>query len=116
MIKEDQLIKKTTELVINSFELDLTPPDCNEAELLDLIGDVVAELMEKRLEYFMQILYSMDVSEEKIRAAFLAENEEPANVTIAKAILERQKQRAYTKLTYKRRRSAGDWFDFEEEL
>ncbi len=108
------IIKKTTELVIQSLGLDMSPPDYNEEELLDLIGDAVAQLLEKRLEHLMQILYTMDVAEEKLRAAFAPENKEPTNITIAKAILERQKQRAKTKLEYQRR-SKGDWFDFGEE-
>ena len=104
-------IEQLTKQVINDFALDLPAPPQSEAELLDVLADVVAYLVEKRLEYFMQILYCMDVDEEVMRYAFSGDHGEPINVVLARAILDREKKKAQTKMEY-RPKVARDWFDF----
>jgi len=61
---------------------------------------VVAYLIEKRLEYFMQILYTMDVDEAAMRYAFSDEHDQPVNMVLARIILEREKRKAQTRLKY----------------
>jgi len=111
-MSSDQLFNKTQELVFQSLELDPKDHQTDESALLDYIGDAVAWYLEKRLEYLMQILYTMDVDEGVLQRAFSFENEEPTNITIAKAIIARQQRRAESKLNYKKRNS-GDFFDVE---
>jgi len=108
----DQLFSKTQALVFQSLELEPVDDLIDEAALLDYLADAVAWYLEKRLEYLMQILYTMDVDEGILHQAFSMENKEPTNITIAKAILERQKKRAASKLNYKSRHK-GDFFDVE---
>jgi len=50
---------------------------------------VVEDLMEKDFERLIQVLYRIDVSEEKLKAALAASNDNPASV-ISKMIIERE--------------------------
>ncbi len=104
-------INQLTEQVVNDFALDLPQAPQSEEELLDVLADVVAYMVEKRLEYFMQILYCMDVDEDVMRHAFSDDHDEPVNVVLARAILEREKKKAQTRMEY-RPKVARDWFDF----
>lgn len=104
-------INQLTEQVVNDFALDLPEAPQSEQELLDVLADVVAYMVEKRLEYFMQILYCMDVDEEVMRHAFSDDHDEPVNVVLARAILDREKKKAQTRMEY-RPKVARDWFDF----
>ena len=104
-------ITTVAEQVVNDFALELPELPQSEEELLDVLGDVVAYLIEKRLEYLMQILYSMDVDEEVMCYAFSGEHNEPVNIILARAILEREKKKAQTRMKYKPE-VARDWFDF----
>lgn len=111
-MSSDQLFTKTSELVFQALELEPVDDIIDETKLLDYLGDAVAWYLEKRLEYLMQILYQMDVDERILHHAFSMENTEPANISIAKAIIERQKKRAASKLSYKSR-NTGDFFDVQ---
>jgi len=107
-------ITQVAEQVVNDFALEVSEIPQSEEELLDMLGDVVAYLIEKRLEYFMQILYSMDVDEDIMRYAFSEEHNEPVNMVLARAILDRQKKKAQTKMEYKPE-VPPDWFDLEQD-
>lgn len=50
---------------------------------------VVEDLMEKDFERLLQVLYRIDVSEEKLKAALAASTDNPASV-ITKMIIERE--------------------------
>ena len=50
---------------------------------------VVEDLMEKDFKRLIQVLYRIDVSEEKLKAALAASNDNPASV-ISKMIIERE--------------------------
>ena len=102
------LLEQTAIQVVEDFGLEVQVLPQSEAALLDLLADVVAHLVEKRLEYFMQILYSMDVDEGVMRYAFSGTHGEPVNVVLARAILEREKKKAATRLKY-RPKVPRDW-------
>ncbi|MEM7103200.1 MAG: hypothetical protein AAF502_08730 [Bacteroidota bacterium] len=108
----ENLFADTLNLVLRDFELEPNQDLDTEEALLDHMADVIAWYIEKnRLEYLFQILYRLDVDERKMEAAFAAENPEPANLTLAKAIIEREKQRVITKRQY-RSKDPIDWFDY----
>lgn len=69
----------------------------DEAELLDLLANRIAWLIEHRMEWLLSLMYRMDVNEAKVSAALHPMAPEPANVGLARLVLERQKQRAFTK-------------------
>ena len=112
-MQELAVIHQTTELFIRDFRIDMEIPQLQETELLDMIADVVAQLMEKRFEFLIQTLYRLDVDEDKMRNALAPTNPEPANLSLAKAILERQKRKVLTRHQYRSKKQNIDWFDFE---
>ncbi|MEL6718971.1 MAG: hypothetical protein AAFP82_09670 [Bacteroidota bacterium] len=99
------------ELIIRDFQLeDQQMPESEEA-LLDWMSNYVAYLIESRLEYLMSTLYRMDISEALVSRAFSPLNPEPANISVARLIIDRQKQRVFTKGFYKQ-----EELDIEEEM
>ena len=91
----------TTALVRGPFELESAPPPATEEELLSLLADRIADMLEHRPEYLMSLLYRLDVLESKIHPAMRPDAPEPANWGLARLVLERQKQRAETKRNVK---------------
>jgi hypothetical protein len=69
----------------------------SEAEVFDLLANRIAWLIEHRMEWLLSLMYRMDVNEAKVSAALHPLAPEPANVGLARLVLERQKQRAFTK-------------------
>jgi len=94
-------LEQTTELVRAPFELESASPPASEAELLALLAERIAEMLERRPEYLMSLLYRLDVLEKKIRPVMHPNAPEPAHIGLARLVLERQKQRAETKLKIK---------------
>lgn len=95
-------IKKTAALIARDFELEkMTNEKITEEELLHLLEAQVAYYIEYKLDFLLSSLYRLDISEKLVRRALLPSNPVPANAAIAKLILERQKQRVFTKQFYK---------------
>lgn len=97
----DQQLAQATETVRVSFELDQVPSPTNEAELLALLAERIAEMLERRPDYLMSLLYRLDVLEKKIRPVMHPDAPDPAHIGLARLVLERQKQRAETKINVK---------------
>lgn len=86
------------------------PEDQNyisEDEFLEALTDKVAYFLEYRLDYFLSLLYRLDVLEVDIKRA-LATNLNPAEA-LAILIIERQKKRLRTKAKYSQNNL--DWED-----
>ncbi len=98
---EDPSFLQASALVRGPFELDNAPPPLTEDELLALLSERIAEMLEQRPEYLMSLLYRLDVLEEKIRPALHPGAPEPAPMGLARLVLERQKQRVATKRSVK---------------
>ena len=98
---EKSVIQQTSELIARDFGLEIGEESITEQELFDLVANEVAYMLEHRLETLFSLLYRLDVSEKKTRAALDPSAEEAANICIARLIIERQKQRIFTKQHYK---------------
>jgi hypothetical protein len=98
-MSEEENLKQTSALVREPFELESVPG--SEEELLALLAERIAEMLERRPEYLMSLLYRLDVLEKKIVPVMRPDAPEPANVGLARLVLERQKERAETKRTVK---------------
>ncbi len=109
---EKNLIQQTSELIARDFGLEIGEEPISEQELFDLVANEVAYMLEHRLETLFSLLYRLDVSEKKTRAALDPSAEEPANICIARHIIDRQKQRIFTKQHYKQPKS-GDFDGLE---
>lgn len=102
--------KATRAVIAREMELQM-PEQITEEEFLQLLADRVAHLMEAQPEYVFSMLYRLDVDERKVEQAMNPGNEVPANVGLARLILERQKQRLQTKANYTPPDIEG-WDDF----
>ncbi len=86
-----------TQLVLKSFEINAPKAQLSETEMLDYLADVIAYFIEAKLDYLLSLLYRLDIDEQKINFALHPANPEAANITLAKLVWARQKQRAETK-------------------
>jgi hypothetical protein len=92
-----------TTLIRRDFDLATkqATQDISEADLLDLLSDEVALMIERRLDFLLSMMYRLDIDEAKINRALAPGQPDAANIGLAKLILERQKQRIFTKATIK---------------
>lgn len=96
------LVFKTTQQIAKDFSIQsLEKKELSEEELLNILSNQVAYYLEYELEFLFSSLYRLDIDEKKVREALLPSNEIPANVAIAQLIIDRQKQRVFTKQFYK---------------
>jgi hypothetical protein len=99
----------TLALLRRDFELAPTAEQLSEAELLQLLADEVDHLIERRMEWLLSLMYRMDIDESRVQAAISPLAPEPANIGLARLILERQQQRVHTKQTYKPEDLGEEW-------
>lgn len=90
-----------TEILIRDFELaDPGSAAPSEEELFAMLCDRIAWLIEHNMEYLLSLLYRNDVLESKIHFALSPLDPDPANIALAKLVMERQRQRLETKKKY----------------
>ena len=92
---------KSIELISGRFELEQDLTEATEDQLLIALSDRIAWMIEYNMEYLLSLLYRMDVLEVNINKALSPVNPDPANVALAKLIIERQKLRIQTRKDYK---------------
>ncbi len=107
-----QLTIQMASLIARDFGLELGEEPLSEQELFDLVANEVAYMIEHRLDFLISLLYRLDVLEHKIDFALSPHSIEPANIALAKLIIERQQQRILTKQTY-RQNKINDLGDLE---
>ena len=100
-MEEDQIIQQTVSLVNGSFDLPVQKNFVNEAELVHILAEKIGDMLEHTPEQLMSLLYRLDVLEHKIRPVMQPDAPEPANIGLARLVVERQKQRIATKLSVK---------------
>jgi hypothetical protein len=101
---------ETTALILRDFELIAPKEALTEAELLDYLADAIAYMMESKMDFLLSLLYRLDVAEAKINYALSLASPDPANIALAKIVLERQKQRIATKRAYRAQHPSNwDW-------
>jgi hypothetical protein len=105
---------QTRELIARDFEIEpIEEKDqITEEELLRVLSDRIAYMIEYQLEFLLSLMYRLDVSEQKVSDALSPGAPEPANTGLARLVIERQKQRAFTKQFYKQEKLE----DLDEEL
>ena len=92
---------KTLQLLAKTFELEAPDEEISDEQLFQILADQIAYMIEFRMEYLLSLLYRNDVLEWKINEALSPANEDPANIALAKLVMERQQQRLATKEEYK---------------
>jgi hypothetical protein len=109
-VDNKDLIIQTTALIARDLGLDLgeDAERLTEEELLQLVANEVAYMLEHRMDFLMSLLYRLDVLEQPINHALSPWCADPANVALAKLIIERQRQRIITKRQYKQNKPADE--------
>jgi hypothetical protein len=97
------------ELIRRDFAIDKGLEGVSEEELFQLLADHIDWLIEHRMEWLLSLMYRMDIDEAKVQWAISPLAPEPANIGLARLVLERQKQRAHTKQTYKPEDLGEEW-------
>lgn len=98
-MEPEKVIQKTTQIIEGAFDLPITTTAINEEDLVQALAQKIADMLEHEPEQLMSALYRLDVLEEKIHPVMRPDAEEPANVALARLVIERQKQRVLTKAT-----------------
>lgn len=109
---EQNHLKEMQALITRDFEMesDESEKKVTEEELLQLLADRIAWLIEYRMEYLLSLLYRLDVKEEKVDFALSPACPEAANIALSRLVLERQKERIRTKHQYKQDEIEGwEW-------
>jgi hypothetical protein len=86
---------------------ELVEQAANEAELLELIRQLVQELIDQDFEKLLLVLYRLDINEAKVKAAIDMAGPANAPLNIAQLIIEREKQKIDTRAKYHTGKS--DW-------
>ncbi len=84
-----------------------------EHDLVMWLAGRIADLLQHRTEYLFNIFYCFDVNEQKMYEALLPNAPDAADIGLAKLLIERQKQRIFTKKHYTQPKlsdeDAGGW-------
>ena len=102
-----QLIKG--ELEKEKIETGLVPPETLTHEMLrDWLAGKVSELMKHNFHKLLSILYRIDVHENNVKRVFdeYTPNEIPS--MIAELIIQRQIQKAKTRIAYRKKQEEGN--------
>lgn len=102
----------TVALVAQDFGLATDEKTYSEEDILALLSEQVAYLIDNRMEYLLSLMYRLDISEARLNWALSPLAPDPPHIGVAKLVLERQKQRVATKHQY--RQQAPE--DLDEEL
>ena len=93
-----------------SQDFDITQEvESSEEDLLRMLVDHLDFLIDNRMEWLLSLMYRMDIDEAKVQAALLPTATEPANIGLARLILERQKRRVFTKQHYRPEDLGEEW-------
>lgn len=106
---EKETTQLTAELIRRDFELEKTGDELSEDQLFQMLADHIDYLIERRMEWLLSLMYRMDIDEAKVQAALSPMALDPANIGLAKLVLERQKQRVHTKQTYQPEDLGEEW-------
>jgi hypothetical protein len=104
---------ETTALIVRDFELETPDKVMSEEELLTYLSDVIAYMIERKLDYLLSLLYRLDVSEKSINQALMPGNNEDAHVALARLVIDRQKKRIATKRAYREQHPSNWNWDLE---
>ncbi|NUO01298.1 MAG: hypothetical protein HUU01_11850 [Saprospiraceae bacterium] len=101
-MEHNHIIEDTAQLVASEFELaPFAEPEMTEEALLLALSNCIADMIQYRLEYLLSLMYRLDIDERKVNLALSPLAEEPANIGLARLVIERQKRRAFTKKHYR---------------
>ncbi|MGN6803952.1 MAG: hypothetical protein ACTHJN_18785 [Ginsengibacter sp.] len=92
---------KSSTLSDKIVELSLSPNSENLDSLRENLIPLINQLINENFDALVQLLYRIDVSEKKIRNYLLEKPNENSAKVLADLIIERQLQKAETRIKYK---------------
>ncbi len=98
---EKPISKETKTLIIRDFELEVGEDEISDEALFDHLANQVAYMIEYRLDFLLSLMYRLDILEYKINDVLQNRTAEAPNIGLARLIVERQKERIFTKQHYK---------------
>lgn len=107
-LPSQEILKETQAVVKKDFNLIFEQVDYLESELIDLLAEEIFKLMQQNLEQLFSILYRLDINEQKVHVALAPNAKAPANLVIARLIIEREKQKAESRLRYRNEERKDD--------
>ncbi len=99
-MQDNNSLQQLQALVAQDFEPVPAAQILTEEQLLTVLSEQIAWMLEHKLEYLMSLMYRLDVPEHKVDEALSPAAEMPAHRALAQLILDRQKQRILTKRQY----------------
>lgn len=106
------LNEELTELLHTDVDAGLTDPEADYRQLIEIMSRRIEELLSGQFETLMSMMYRLDIDETSIRQALDPANPENPASSLARLIVDRQKQRMATKRKYQQP-PFEDWIDFE---
>ncbi|WP_421876229.1 hypothetical protein [Marinoscillum sp.] len=99
---DQQLARISHQLILKDFGLseeEVTSPDIPE-DLFDNLRRIVQHLLDHDFEKLLNVMYRIDLSEQKVKKVLTTENPKNLSKCISRMILERELQKAKTRIKY----------------
>ena len=102
-----EIIKETATIVENDFYLDDLKDNLPQSaedgcqKILDYLAKRIAYMLDYEFEQLMQVFYRIDLNEQKVKQA-ITSADSPSE-KLANLVLEREMQKAQTRLAYKQK-------------
>jgi hypothetical protein len=98
---KDEALHELAALINQDFEPVPIDEIISEERLLELLSLQLEWMIEHRLEHLMSMMYRLDIDERNVASALSPAGPEPPALALARLVLNRQKQRIFTKRHYK---------------
>ena len=92
---------ETKTVILRQFEINDGQVSMDDATLFQVLADQIAYMLEYRFEFLMSLMYRLDIEEREIHLALAPDSSEPANIALARLVIDRQVKRMQTKEKYK---------------
>lgn len=93
-MKNPELITTAYSLARKQFDLPEIPAQFDEEQAVKIIAKAVGELLDRDLEKLLQICYRIDLSEKRLKEILHESAPDQVAEDLARALWERQKQKA----------------------
>lgn len=88
-------------LIARNFDLEAPDRPVTEEELVSVLAERIANMMDGDRDMLLSLLYRLDIEEPKINKAMALNQLIPTNIGLARLIIERQKERNESRKKYK---------------
>jgi hypothetical protein len=84
------------------------PPQSRGEELIQILSDYINQLIDSDFQQLVNLLYRLDVSEEKLKECLAKGPAQDTSLLIAKMIIERQEQKIKSRQQFSKRDQSVD--------